>query len=193
MRAICKAFYNFFGDSAQSACGWSEVYPMEVSDYATADSQLNSIITARLPTLPITCAIVGALISDSDVKGDSYPSTGTYPTNGGVTGAAGPTTFVLRWKFFAGTLKRATRFVRLIPSSEIASGGGYLPTLGFGISIQNWATLVTGFCSCATRIHGAVTPPFYTFTAYTADRFIRAETKKIGRPFFLPVGRRLIA
>lgn len=177
--------------------GWSETYFMTSASYADAATALASIAAKRIATLSSDCELVGGLISDTDVKGDSYPTGLIFPTVGtwAVFGTDPTSNIVLamRVKFFGGTTKRGSRWVHGIPKSQISAGGFYTPTGPFITALSAYLDQVEGSCSIGTRIKGAVAPPFYALTAYTAYTEEGVEKRNIGRPFGLYRGRRLIA
>lgn len=178
------------------ATGWSEVYPMNVASYAAAATDLAGIATDRLALLVSDASLIGSRISDSDVKGDSYP-TGIVPTVG--TFATTPTDgtyyegIALQNKVFGSTTKRSTRYLHALPKSQINSFGAYLPTAPFTTAYNTWVAKMIANVSIATKIKTAIVPPFYTFTPITAITEEGAVKRAIGRPFDLPRGRRLIA
>jgi hypothetical protein len=181
----------------QADFGWSEVYPLIVSDYAGAATKLAQINTDRLAMLLSDVTLIGSRISDTDVKGDSYPTGLTVPTHGTYTAVAGEETFqptyALRVALFAGTLKRGSRFVRCVPSGAITMQGFYTPEAAWDTALDTWLAYLIGNVSIATRIKGAVAPPFFTFTAITATAIRDMEKRACGRPFGLSRGRRVIA
>jgi hypothetical protein len=188
-------FFNKYGFVPNA--GWAEVYFFLKDTYADAVTALQAIRDARLPTLSGDCQLVGARVSNTDVKGDSEPLTWTFPEPGTfATGTADPTAppeIVLRALYYAGTLKRGSRWVRCIPSSQIAAGGLYTPTGPYTTAVTAYWDAVRDNACLGTRIPGAVAPPFYSLTSYTSYTPKGQDVRKIGRPFDLLRGRRLIA
>jgi hypothetical protein len=193
MNAFGKLLFNLPGSSSIQAAGWSEVYPIQGSSYSFVDSVLSTIWSARKATLPGAVTLIGVFISDTDVKGDSYPSSISVPDSGSyLAGGVGLYEYAVRFKVFGGTLKRSSRFLRAIPVDQIAVNGAFNPSGTWATDLSTYLSAVSGNCCIATRIHGAVAPPFYLFTHITAINSVRAEPKKIGRPFFQRRGRALI-
>jgi hypothetical protein len=190
---------TYEGDVAtavQGAVGWNELYFFDAASYAAADISLGTISGARLATLAADCKLVGVLLSDTAVKGDSYPSAitlgpGSYAPSGPMT-SYNPD-MAIRVRFDAGTLKRSSRWVRCVPKDSVTADGEYAATVAYGIAISAYLGSVKNLAQMATRIHGAVTPPFYSLSAYTDYDAVALESRKIGRPFSQRRGRRAIA
>lgn len=183
-------------DMPQGPAGWTEVYFFNVAGYSDAATALATLATARKGCLAPDCGINGGTISDTAVKGDSYPSgiaaaVGTYNPGGTMT-TYNPD-MALRVKFFAGTAKRASRFVRCIPKDSVSADGNFTPVAGFTTALTTFLDAIESEAQMATRIPGATTPPFYTLNAYTSFTEEELEGRKIGRPFSLRRGRRAIA
>ena len=177
--------------------GWSEVYGFNVADYTAAVTALGNLANARQATLAPDCSIIGARISDSDVKGDSFPTGITFPSVGTYNPGGAMTTYnpqmALRFLWNAGPTKRGSRFLRCIPKDSVSASGLFTPVAGFSTVLLTYLGLVESEVSMATKIPGAVAPPFYTFTAYTGFTEFNMEKRAIGRPFGLSRGRRLVA
>lgn len=197
MLAVTRAHFTFSGEAFfKGAAGWSETYFMTVPDYTTAASQISSIVNARIPLLCSDVQFIGASISDTAVKGDSFPS-GLAAKPGTYVGTAGVQTYQpddsLRILFHAGQSKRGTRFIHCIPSDQINVNGQYNSTAPFATAMNTFLTLVEQTAALATKLPGAAAPPFYTLTPYTSFLIIGMLGRRIGRPFSLRRGRALIA
>lgn len=177
--------------------GWSETYFFEEPSYSAAETSLNALNSARLGLLSSDCYLAGSLISDTDVKGDSYPTGLVVPTPGSWAAAATDPTgnlgLAYRVKFYAGSLKRGTRFIHGIPKSQIAAGGFQSFTAPFLTALNNYLLLVETSSNLGSRIKGAVAPPFYSLSPYSGYQSYGLEKRNIGRPFGLQRGRALIA
>lgn len=176
--------------------GWSENFFASSASGAAAATLFNSLRDQRLPLLSPDVLLTGGRISDVNVKGDSYPTTTSFPTPGTYSVPAGATSAVgqncLRVLFNAGPLVRANRFFHGIPADQYAATK-YTPTVGFKDTLDSFMAFVgTGF-GAKTKIPGAVAAPFYSLTSYTGWEEFGGDFRKIGRPFGQPVGRRLIA
>lgn len=175
--------------------GWSESYPMLETDAPTAVTEWGHIVTARLPLLGTDAEIVGDRISDTDIKGDSIPSGQVYPKPGTGGSVCFPQFDIgLRIKVTESTFThRGNRWYRGIPTVDF-TGGVFTPTAGFNTALAAFQTaLTTNHVCIASRIHGAVAPPFYNY--YLIGTFFPPvdDSKKTGRPFGLARGRRLVA
>jgi hypothetical protein len=140
----------------------------------------------------------GARLSNVDVKGDSIPLPSILIPDAGTFGALpGDATYdqplALRIAVKAGTLKRGMRWLRALPKSQISAAGDYSPTAPFTAALNTYLSDLENLCSIATKIKGAIAPPFYTFTVITSAIQAGAEPRKIGRPFGQPRGRRQVA
>lgn len=187
-----RYFGILFG--SQGKYGWSEVYPIVATDYNNCATILATIYGVRLPLMATDASLIGARISDTDVKGDSFPSGLTFPAPG--TNLATVTynpQLALRLLFSAGALHRGSRWLRAIPDTQVSASGGYVPTAPWVILLGNYILALETSVSIATKIKGAVAPPFYTFTPITGSSLGGFERRSIGRPFGQPRGRRLVA
>jgi hypothetical protein len=182
---------------ASQAAGWSEVYPLNAASYSVAAANLGAIATARLGMLYSDVSLVGGLLSDTALKGDSFPTGIGFPQAGTYTSMStgtGLITLALRCEAYASFLKRGARFLRGLPNGLVGAGGVYTPITLWSTAFAAYATLVTNYVSIATKIRGAVSPPFYTFESITSFVLIsQLESRKVGRPFGLHRGRVLIA
>lgn len=178
--------------------GWSEVYPMNVADYPTAVTNMTTTLTKRLALLVSDLAVVGMRISDSDVKGDSYPTGLTFPQVGTFAVAPADATYnadlAIRAEFVGALTQRSQRWIRGLPKSQVSNVGAYAPTGPFTTALTSYLAQVLSTCAAAHRIPGAVTAPFYTFTNYSGYTLVgNLLSRKLGRPFGLSRGRRLVA
>jgi hypothetical protein len=190
-RYVCTLFFNAY----QS--GWSETYFIGSDSYQDAATAIEAIATARRAMLVNDVELEAIRVSDTDVKGDSWPVISAFPVPGtyGATPAllSSNLGLALRLKIFGGPLKRAARFVRAIPSDCLGPGAEFNPTAAFNTALTNWMSLVEVSCNIGTRIKNAVSSPFYLFTAITGYETAGLEKRNIGRPFGLTRGRRQIA
>jgi len=176
--------------------GVSETYFTQRSSPGDAAVVLAAIAAQRQATLCADAAIYGGRISECDVKGDSYPTTIAFPLVGTYTGGDGDITAVagncLRCLFNGGPLLRGNRFIHYIPKSQYTATV-YTPLSGFLTALHAWLAGIADSCCVGTRIKGATVPPFYTLTNYTSYGTQYQDFKRVGRPFGLSAGRRLIA
>ncbi len=191
MRAVGILFFDWEGT------GWSEVYPLQVADYTTALAVLTTTKNLRLAMMAPDINLIGARISDTDVKGDSFPTGFLFPTTGTYVPGAGEKTFAtdyaLRCGLYGGPAKRSVRFVRGVSNLNIDGNGHYIPTAAWDATLDAWLNQLIASVSIATRIKGAVAPPYYAFTPILSASIQEMENRKVGRPFGLSRGRRLIA
>lgn len=194
-RYLCDLFFN-----RADGNGWSETYPLVASDPSVAVSALGLLRVARLATLVSDCWLAGARVSDTDIKGDSYPTGFTFPTPGNFATVPADHTYtprkvVLRVLFYADDFtRRSNRWVRSIPASAFDATGKYTAPSPYTGPLGAWLSEIQSNCSIATKIKGAVSPPFYTFRPIASGSYTPVQDERnIGRPFGLPVGRRLIA
>lgn len=194
-RFFGKLFFSGRSFGTFGACGWSEVYGIDAANYSAAQGVLSPILTARLNLLAVDASFTYGVISDTDIKGDSYWSGITPPHLGTYVGVA--TTYnpevALRTKFYAGASKRSARFIRCVPFDEAGPNGEYAPAGPWAANLATYLNLVQTTTEMFHRIAGAVAPPFYSDTPYTGYAIVNNERRAIGRPFGSPRGRRLVA
>lgn len=174
--------------------GWAEVYPLLSTDYATAVADLDTINTARLALANVDCTVTGVRVSDTSVRGDSYPvalatQAGTF---GGTPDTSAPCYETYKVKLWAGATNRSHRFLRAVPS-ELMIGGVINRNIAYNTALDAWEVLLRSKVAIASKIKDAVAAPFYTFHAITNTQDVGQAKRNVGRPFDLPVGRRLIA
>lgn len=197
MLALTRLHFQFSGGSFyKGAAGWSETYFQNVPDYSTAATELTSLSNARLATLCSDCQLIGGTISDTAVKGDSFPS-GLTTKVGTYTATPAPTSYqpdmALRTLWKAGAVKRGSRWIHCIPTDSVNGSGQFVASVGFLTVLQNYLLLVETVAQLATKIPGAVAPPFYTLSPYTSFQAVAMDSRKLGRPFSLRRGRLVIA
>jgi hypothetical protein len=177
--------------------GWSESYPMVASTAAAAAVTLSSILDARKAMMLPDAAFTGGRISDTDIKNDSWPLGITFPVVGTYTATGITTTYnpqiALREIAYAGGLRRGSRWIRALPEDQLNASGAYTPTGPWATLLFDLNNLIIANVSIATKLKGAIVPPFYLYSTITAIDTKRAEARAIGRPFGLRRGRRLIA
>lgn len=176
--------------------GWSETYGQSVANPSDAVINLTSFSTLRLATMVSDCSLIGARVSDTAIKGDSYPTGLTFPTVGTFAVAPADETSarenVVRVLFNSAPAIRANRYFHGIPASQYTKTF-YAPTTPWETAIVAFLSAIETHSGTLTKIPGAVTPPFYNFTAYTGYSTEGGDFKKVGRPFGQPLGRRQIA
>ena len=172
--------------------GWSESHYGIFSDINSAQTQLNTLLTARVALLGINSQIIYARVSDEAIKGDSLLPTFSLPAEGTwvpATGAQRVSADVgLLCQEFASSTKKNHFFLRDLDSGTV-HGTDYINPSG-------WASLITAYFaalegSWAVRnilSHGP--PKTYQYTAINTCRVVGVRSRKPGRPFGLPVGRR---
>lgn len=195
---------NFFGraqyncQTPAGTCGASEIYPMIQDSATAANNALGTLVVARLAMMVADVRCVYAGVSDSDIRGDFVPNT-TLPDSVGTFAATdddqtGPftATRLIRFGNDDGT-KRGLRQIRFLPVSQFNSANLIFSPSGDWVTAYNaWSDMMIATCCIATRLPGNTTPPFWTFTAITRKYDERDTTRRIGRPFELLVGRRVI-
>jgi hypothetical protein len=178
--------------------GASELYPLVATSYAQGLTDLATLATSRKSLLAPDCTLAGALLSDGDVRGDSYPlgaqitipSPGTYTTTPPASTYAAPNV-ALRNLVSSGPLKRGTRWMHFIPFDQFSGSGGYTPITPWATNLGQFYTFLSTLTAIATRAPGSE-PPAWTFSAVNAVMSNSVATRRLGRPFGLPRGRRLI-
>lgn len=187
-RFVAIAFYRK-GDA-----GWSEVYPINGSSYTGVFTLLDQLNTLRLNMAAPDVQAVGNRISDTDILRDSYSQAFTTPLGTITTapGTSGDADDTRRIKFFAGPLQRTIRQLHALPGVFFANGI-FVPPGSWTTALNAWIASVVLNVSISHKIPGAVVPPFYTYSSITSGSDQGNSNRKVGRPFSLPRGRRLIA
>jgi hypothetical protein len=184
---------GFFGTANY---GWSESYGMSQATPAEAVTNLTSILTLRLAMCFSDVSLIGAMVSDTAVKGDSYPTLISFPLPGTWVGTTGEQTAArgncLRLLMLSAPTIRGNRYLHGIPETQFTKTF-YAPTTPFVTAFGAYASALVSTFGTLTRIKGAVTPPFFTWTQYTGFEEQGQDFKKVGRPFNLPRGRRQVA
>lgn len=176
--------------------GWSEVYYLSFTDYTTAMTALQSIITARmaLSFSDVTCYFVR--VSDVTIRGDALialPTTpaGTRPT--GTGGATMDTSLCLACRQdTADNLTRVRHYVRGLYSLDVTMAPTPLwtPVAGTITALTNYQNAVV--TNCVAWVNRTAKPPVTkSFSTSTHKSYL--SIRKAGRPFGLQVGRRRIA
>jgi hypothetical protein len=190
-RYMCDLFWN-----NTEGYGFSETYPIQASDPATCQTILAPIFAARVATLTPDNYLAGSRISDTDVKGDFWPTQLAKDTPG--TFGSSDHTFqipeaALAWKGQAPPFKQGTRWLHAIPNSQMVNGV-YTPLTAWTTAVTAFLNLlIAGQVCIATRLKTAVVPPFYFYLPIINGTPLRLAKRNVGRPFGLPVGRRLVA
>jgi hypothetical protein len=181
---------------AQGQQGWSEVYPLAATTYATAETAINDLVNARLDMLPVADSILGWRISDIDVKGDSkvelieqqgsYDAAGTPPAEPDVA-----TTVIKIRADTADHLHRGVRYLHGIPD-RVVLGGVYNPDAAFSTAMTAYLALLVTSVDIKSRQIVAPGPPpviVYTFHAIGECVVDGVWSRKVGRPFGLHRGK----
>lgn len=175
--------------------GASETVFMIQPTLPDAATKLGEIIGTRLHMLSPDVTVQYAFVSDTAIKGDSqalegYPQVGDYPADDEPT--YDPTnTNLFRLTSTDGT-KRALRHLRFIPSVCFNSAGVFIGAVTYDTRRATYLSKLADDTVIASKIPGALTPPFYTTKPIGFRTNQGGSHHKIGRPFALPVGRRVI-
>lgn len=176
----------------ESATGWSENFYIQSTDIATATAAFETLIPELMDLRPATVSGIWGRVSDLDVKGDSkqasaitFPVVGTYSPPGGETQSE-PSTALLVSLVSSATEKNRW-FLRGI-SSNLVEGRSKVPETAWD---ANFATVVTALkASWSTYVKNPSPPPTKMLDAITDVSIVRATTRRVGRPFASPRGRR---
>lgn len=188
--AVGKVFYNCRN------FGWSEAYPIQAADLNAAQAGLVAIVAARAPMLCTDVTIQGAFVSDTAVRGDSIavdglPEGGTYAPD--PTANTWVDNQTLRITFKASdNIHRAVRHIHALPDDQLNELGHYIAHGTWPTALTDWIATLFLYVSVSHKIAGATEPPFYTYYGYDTQGPNVRSTKKVGRPFGAPVGRRVI-
>jgi hypothetical protein len=172
--------------------GWSESHYIIASDINSAQTQLGTLVSARLALLGIDSQILYARVSDEAIKGDSLLTTVSLPAPGTWVPASGSARVSadvgLLIQEFASSTKKNHFFLRDLDSGTV-HGTDYLAPSGWVTNLTAYFAVLSGSWAVRTILsHGP--PKTYTYTAINTCRVVGVRSRKPGRPFGLPVGRR---
>jgi len=176
--------------------GWSENINVVCGSYAAGATIAQNYATMRSAMQCSDVSVDGARIHNTDVKNDYYPlaihELGTYS---GGTGdqSMEPFSAALPMKMWSSVnFKRATRFFRGIPASQMVLGY-FAPVAGFSAAMNALIAFFksSGVCIATPNPPGPSKFVFTQITDVVQEGIIRS--KDTGRPFFQPRGRRAIA
>lgn len=174
-----------------SGAGWSDNFYVQAADLTGARTVLDSVIPDFMAMRPDTVRMTWARASDVAVRGDSLLSTVPFPVVGTYTLPAGaqqmePGTAMLI-QLFASATAKGHWFFRGGPNS-ILSGRDYVTgTTWDGTFTTILADIEANFL---VRRKNATPPPTFNYLPITGVTVQRGTTRKVGRPFGLPRGRR---
>jgi hypothetical protein len=176
-----------------SGSGWVESYWMQATDYTTALNDLDAVCSNRVGLSPVGVKFVNLRVSDVTVRGDSLSKVPTGTAGTFATGTPVDPDIALRIKQQAGPPARSTRYLRGMPDVVFTFNPiTYVP--GHVTFTANLANYFAYLSSKTQHVHRtAGTPPVYTTSAWTVFVANGATIRKAGRPFGLPVGRRVRA
>jgi hypothetical protein len=179
--------------------GWSESYWLSQGDHTQAATALLVIIPLRLAMLTSDIHMVHAEVSVTDHQRDSRVVGLTGPTEnpGTYTPAAGTvplaTQVAVLWEFEGDPAHKNRKFLHGWTSADV-DGNRFVPSAAMQTiyAAFNAALLSQAFQVRVNRHANPVPPPNFTYDyiPITVIRQIRVVTRRIGRPFGLPVGRR---
>lgn len=173
--------------------GAAETYAFTKTTIALALTSLEAIGAARVPMLCDTVQIVGMEVSDVDIRGDALvsqltPLTGTF--NAGTSTGYNPYKAKMYRLTDPTNVHRSLKYVRFLPEDKFSPQGDEIPDLTWDTALTTLEGTINAQCKIPHKIPGAVVPPFYTFFDISTLIEERMVEKKVGRAFFLPVGRR---
>jgi hypothetical protein len=180
-----------FFTTVNPECGWSEIYYPAATDIETAISGwISHVLPARLGIMPADVNIVYIRCSDVNVKGDSILDTsthiGTWSGSSNVNDARLSLLIRQRNEFN----QRAMKYIHGIPTDQFTLGV-YTPTTPFGTAFNVFKSAVIANCLHANK--NPTPPPKLVLSTIVDFGVVRLTTRRVGRPFGLPVGRRMIA
>jgi hypothetical protein len=175
-----------------SGAGWSDNFYITGTTLAQCLTAGDLIIPNFMAVRPNTVNMIYARYSDVSIRGDSlisqvgFPFTGTYTLGAGAKqmepGAA------LLVQLFASATIKGHYYLRGV-SNECLSGRDYDPTTAFTTAIGSLMSALVGFVQIRHRV-SVGPPPVYNYTNLVTATPERGTTRRVGRPFGLPVGRR---
>ena len=180
----------FLEDS--SGAGWSESFYSVDADLDTIRTNLESLVPLLMAMRPPSVSATWARVSDVTVKGDAliagltYPVAGTYVMGSDVTQVEPGAGLLVQ--LFSSAVAKGRWFLRGLPS-EVMDGRDYTPGAAFSTAFD----AVSGFLVGGTwviRTKNPSPPPDFNYPVIMNMAVIRGTTRRVGRPFGLPRGRR---
>lgn len=184
---VAQAFF------ASDDGGWSESYYMLSPVLATAQGQFGQIMSYRLGLLCGDNDLVYSRLSDVAIRGDAIPS-GVAPAGGtySVSTVKSQSGYAaLLYQEQATAAHRASRWIRQLPSDCFANGD-WSPTTLFISTFASFRTTVLADTVMRSQIVPHTVPATYNYLALTDLIFRYLGSRRLGRPFGSPRGRRLI-
>lgn len=184
----------------QDDAGWSERYVTTATDYTGGTALLNQLLPIRLAMLPGSVRITYSRLSDLSVPGDSVvivpaDGGGNYGLLvGGHLKAEDPWDALLV-NLRATPFYRSRMFLRGLPDIADEEGTLFTPDTAWAGAFTSWASWIKGNCGMISYrgvvpdaggfLHGIFNP-------ITSVEWVRLTSRRVGRPFGLPVGRRRV-
>jgi hypothetical protein len=193
MPVFLQGIAYFHDDAAFPPRGWSEVYNLVTTTYPQSLLDMQIIVTARLSMVPnnVHCSYIR--VSDLLIRGDSTikfpsPAIGSYILTG--TNVMLPPDSALVVRMEASPLNRSFRYLHGLSSQDV-NDTLWTPSAAMITAYGNW---VGAASVLSLHRHKNVGPPIsYADTPWTTFIALTVNSRKVGRPFGVPRGRRLIA
>jgi hypothetical protein len=185
------AFYECQGT------GWSEIYWSDKAGYAPVLTDLDLTNTSRMAMFLADVSCVGLRVSDNSINGDAMVSAPTTPLGTYVPADPGnitdyPANGCLA-RIEAGALYRGMRILRGIPA-DLTAGGHFSVPLAWQTAFTAWGTNVKTLFGLYVKEKGVPDPRPKIFQTITAViNLAKQRTHRVGRPFGLLRGRRLLS
>lgn len=176
----------------QQDSGWSETYWITAADSAAALVKAVAIKNARRGILPVSSWVQGIRVSNIAIRGDSRLATDvTYPQAGAWgdvdTDVAIPNLAIEVIKVNT-DLYRSFTYLHSIDEAQVTNGV-FTPTTPFGVAYAVWTGAVRD--NAVLYVRDKTNPTSFITVAIDNIVYRRVRSHKTGRPFGLPVGRRV--
>jgi len=176
----------------ESGTGWSENFYIATTDIDAATSTFETLIPMLMDLRPATVSGIWGRVSDIDVRGDSqqaasisFPTVGTYSPPGGETQAEPSNALLI--SLIGSPTQKNHWFLRGISSNLIEGRAKVVESTWDA----NFATVVTALkADWSVYAKNPSPPPTKLLQAITDVSLVRATTRRVGRPFGSPRGRR---
>ncbi len=173
------------------AQGWSESYYTEQADMGAAIPVLDTLVPLLMSLRTAQNRMLYARASDVSIRGDSqlstlsFPYVGTYSPSLGVNAISADVGLLVQ--LFASSKRKNHVFMRGM-SDDIITGLVFNSEPAWQASFDFLNSELTADCKTQTRI--SPTNPTKQYDNILSVFVVGVHSRKPGRPFGLPVGRR---
>lgn len=171
--------------------GWSEVFGIDAADTGTALTDLHALTIARAGLALATVTLTSGVHELLQPRNATYSSSifGSYTPSGTVYTVV--PSVCLEVTKYCDTPPNGRLFMRGLPE-DIVQGDGLNPPTAWQTAYSTWNGLFTAGNLGVLKKGPGPTPAYTVRPIINSSRNARLATRRVGRPFFQPRGRRVI-